>query len=51
MTCISMGTHGYHMKSGHVGGPTVGAEARLVAISSMPNYKLSDTKHGDLNIR
>jgi len=51
MTCIACGTHGYHMKSGHVGGPAVIAEIRLIAIPSMPHYKITDTKHGDLDVR
>jgi len=50
MTCIATGTHAHLMKSGHVGGPAVCAEVRLMAIPSMPHYKISDTKHGDLDV-
>ena len=50
LTCIDSGTHAYCMKSGDVGGPTVGAEIRLAAIPSMPHYKISDNKHGDMDV-
>jgi hypothetical protein len=51
MTCVATGTYAYQFKSGHIGSPAGCAEIRLVAIPSMPHYKISDTKHGDLEIR